>query len=137
MMLKTKSKNQKPIEVEVSLRYTCPDKNCNLSHWIFLREAQTKNFKIVCECGTVFKPKRIKKIEILYTSKEIEDDVSQKTNSKEEYPKCVLHAVNIMVSLGYSKKESQEKIKEIYDIEKITDSSILVKRTISQFGEIK
>lgn len=136
-MLKTKLKNQKPIEVEVSLKYTCPNKNCNFNHWIFLREAQTKNFKIVCECGTVFKPKCIKKIDILYASEEIEGDLPQKNNFKEEYPSYVLRAVNIMVSLGYSKKESQQKIKEIYDIEKITDPSILVKRTISQFGEIK
>lgn len=136
-MSKTKLRSQKPIEVEASLKYTCPNNDCNFNHWIFLREAQTKNFKIVCECGEVFKPKCIKKIEIVYLSEETDKNLPKKDDSKENYPSFVYRAINMMVSLGYSKKESQEKIIEIYNIEKITDPSTLVKRTISQFGEIK
>lgn len=65
--MKTKKiKNQKPISLDVHLKYRCPNHNCGYEHWLSLLETQTQNFKIVCECGSVFKPKRINKIKVIY-----------------------------------------------------------------------
>ena len=60
------TKNQKPISLDVHLKYRCPNNNCGYEHWLSLLETQTKNFKIVCDCGTVFKPKKIKTLKIIY-----------------------------------------------------------------------
>lgn len=138
-MLKTKLKNQKPIDIDVSLKYICPNANCKFHHWLFLREAQTKNFKIVCDCGTIFKPKRIQNIEIVYAIKESvkkpvdESDSSAKIDQSPEY---VRRAINIMVSLGYSKEDAQSQVLEIFTKEKIEDPGVLVKKAILNIGGI-
>lgn len=139
MKIKTK-KILKPIDVDVSLKYTCPNNDCKFDHWLFLREAQAKNFKIVCECGTIFKPKRIQKIEIVYANQEsVKETVDKPKGSGKikKYPEFVSRAVNMVVSFGYPKKDAQDKIVLLYEQEKIIDPAILVKKAISQFGDIK
>ena len=64
--MKTKKKTERPIEIDAHLKYKCPNDSCGYFHWLSLQEAQTKNFKIVCDCGNVFKPKRIKTLEIIF-----------------------------------------------------------------------
>lgn len=138
-MLKTKLKIQKPTNLEVSLKYICPNINCRFDHWLFLREAQAKNFKIVCDCGTIFKPKRIKNIEIVYAVKEsIEKTVDEQESSVtiDEHPDCVRRAINIMVSLGYSKEDAQSHVLEIFTKEKIEDPGVLVKKAVLNIGGI-
>lgn len=138
-MLKTKLKIQKPTDLEVSLKYICPNINCRFDHWLFLREAQAKNFKIVCDCGTIFKPKRIKNIEIVYAVKEsIEKTVDEQESSVtiDEHPDCVRRAINIMVSLGYSKEDAQSHVLEIFTKEKIEDPGVLVKKAVLNIGGI-
>lgn len=138
-MLKTKFKRQKPIDIDVSFKYTCPNTDCKFDHWLFLREAQTKNFKIVCDCGTIFKPKRIQNIEIVYAVKEsVEKPVDESASSDkiDKMPECVYRAINMMVSLGYSKKDAHSHILEIFEKEKIEDPSILVKKAVSHIGGI-
>lgn len=128
----------KPIEIDASFKYICPD--CGYNFWIYLREVQTKNFKIVCECGTIFKPKRIKKLQIVYSNEELIKkplDKPEDSDTIREYPEYVFRAINMMVSLGYSKKESHNSIICIYESEKCTDPGTLVKKAISHFGGIK
>jgi hypothetical protein len=60
-------KNQKPTELDVHLKYRCPE--CARDHWLALRETQTRGFIIVCECSTIIKPKLIKDIKIQYNKK--------------------------------------------------------------------
>jgi Holliday junction resolvasome RuvABC DNA-binding subunit len=135
----TKTKSQKPIDIDVSLKYICPNDNCKFDHWLFLREAKSKNFKVVCECGTIFKPKRIKIIEVVYAKAE---SVEKPVDSEEEsgkidtLPQCVIRAIKMMVSLGYSKKEAQTHIMSVYNAEKIEDHAVLVKKAISLIGGI-
>lgn len=78
MKTKQKIRIQKPIKQEVSLLYVCTNQNCRNQHWLFLHEAQTKNFKVVCECGEVFKPKLITNVEIHYC-------LSEKKKSKKKF----------------------------------------------------
>lgn len=67
MKIPTIKKHQKPIDADIHFKYKCPDVNCSCLHWLSLKETQTKNFKIVCDCGLVFKPKQIQKIKVLYS----------------------------------------------------------------------
>ena len=63
-MLKKKVQSQKPIEHDIHLKYKCP--TCDQHHWLAFREAKTKNFKVVFDCNTVFKVKRISAFKIKY-----------------------------------------------------------------------
>lgn len=134
-----KKKNQKPIEIDVSFKYNCPNKICEITHWLFLRQAQTQNFKVVCECGTVFKPKQVKTVQIVYTSSESVKkvfDSSKSCDTVETVSECVRRATNIMVSLGYQKDKILESLKKVQQSEKIDDYKILVKKAISKLGGI-
>jgi hypothetical protein len=73
---------QKPIEIDASFLYICPNRGCSSKYWLFLREVQTKNFKIVCDCGMVFKPKTVDHIKISYKKK-------QKPKTKQSIPPTV------------------------------------------------
>lgn len=129
---------QTPIELDVSFKYICPGTDCNISHWIFLREAKTKNFKIVCECGTVFKPKRIKNIRLIYANqKSIKNKIDNQGQSDRisNSDPIVKRAISIMKSLGYSEKESFDSISSACILNNYTDPKILVKTAISNFGE--
>jgi|688.fasta_scaffold185619_2 hypothetical protein len=136
--MKTKLKVQKPIEIDVSLKYKCTNKDCGFDHWLFLREAKTKNFKIVCDCGTIFKPKRIQNIEVVYAIKEsVEKPVDNPEESgKMEDIECVSRAINMMISLGYSKKDAQDSVIFIFKNEHIFDPSVLVKKAVLHIGGI-
>lgn len=136
-MMKTKKKIQKPIEIDVSLRYKCINNNCNFDHWIFLREAKTKNFKIVCECGEIFRPKRIKTIEVVYaTVKSVKKsmDFTEYSDTVGIVPECAVRAIKMMISLGYSEKDSQKHVMIVYNSEQIADAGTLVKKAISNIG---
>lgn len=131
---------QKPIELDVSLKYTCPNINCNISHWLFLREAKTKNFKVVCDCGTTFKPKRIKNLTVVYSKQKSTKNRVDKTHSSDKLcdsDPILIRAINIMKSLGYSEHEALSCINAVYSSNVYNDPGILVKAAISNLGVIK
>lgn len=122
--MKTKKiKNQKPISVDVSLKYRCPNTDCNNEHWLFLLEAQTKNFKIVCECGTVFKPKRINDLKIVYEKK-------AKTGTPNKKDSLIEKAVPSLVDLGFATQEAKELLHQAYIKYPTDDLSLLIKNTL-------
>ena len=137
--MKTKKiKNQKPIKVDVSFRYVCPNSDCGFDHWLFLREVQTKNFKVVCDCGTVFKPKRIKNIRIVYAKSEsVKTDIDKSNKSDTFDANIVSSAIKTMIQLGFSKQESLEAISSIDSKETFDDHILLAKTAISKLGGIK
>ncbi len=134
-------KNQKPIEVEASFKYVCPNPKCGFDHWISLKEAKTKGFKIVCDCNFVFSPKRIKKIKIAYY-----DDDKKKDKTNPPTPQVVekIHHISdsllskastVMRGFGFTKSESENLIIESYKKEPIEDYKLLVKNILSKIGE--
>ena len=126
-----KIKIQKPIDTDVSLKYNCP--TCNLEHWLFLREAQTKNYRVVCDCGTVFKPKRVNRIKILYASL---DKPKEIVEEKSDIPVDVLdQSVKILCDHGFSKRESVDLVKRAFSVEHSLSVISLVKTAIKLFGE--
>lgn len=134
-------KNQKPIDVEASFKYVCPNPKCGFDHWISLKEAKTKEFKIVCDCNFVFSPKRIKKIKIAYC------DDKNKIIDKTSVPVPVAEKIHyisdallskasaVMIGFGFTKSESKNLIAEYYKKEPIEDYKLLVKNTLSKIGE--
>lgn len=128
MNINTKLINQKPIDIDVSFKYLCPQ--CNLEHWLFLRETQTKNYKVVCECGQVFTPKRIKKLRIIYNNK------TQSAKKTIKLPLDILdECTKILVGYGFDSKKSAKIIELAYKQIKLTDIPSLIKMAIKLFGD--
>lgn len=89
-------KNLKPLEIEAHLKYRCP--NCEILHWISLKEASTKGFIVVCECNSILKPKLITDLRIKYQPK----NTKIKTEAKEvvEQPPVVTQSEEPAVEIS-------------------------------------
>lgn len=111
-MTKILKKRQKPTKVDAHFRYKCPNQDCGYDHWLSLKESQTKSFKIVCdECSTVFYPKCIAKIKIVYASNTKID----KTKKHISAPKKIIDdCCTALVKYGFTKKESIELVENHY-----------------------
>jgi hypothetical protein len=136
-MITKKKKNQKPTEISASFKYTCPNTDCGFNYWLFLREVQTKNFKIVCDCGTIFKPKLIKKIKIVYHASDPVKETLDKaeTSDKIRTSQALINsAINTMVGLGYKKQEAKVCIELVCESEIFVDHFLIVKKAISKIG---
>lgn len=124
----------KSSKIEASLLYICPNINCKIEHWLFLRESQTHNFKIVCECGTVFKPKTIKNITVKYFDP-IQTEI--KPSTKDIISNKILNqCVRILSQYGFDKTESETLIKKAHADLNTSDPAQLVK-IVLQSLEIK
>lgn len=145
-----KTQNQKPIEIDAQFKYRCP--NCGWEHWLALRQVRTKNFKVVCDCDTVFKPKRIKSISIVYPVKNTKstDSIVEKTPvvEKKEDPvststripleESILdRCVKLLIKYGFTSTESKDLIDKAYDAIGVSDVGLLVKKALEILGENK
>jgi hypothetical protein len=140
--MKTKTKNQKPIEIDAHFKYRCSANNCGFDHWISIKEAQTKNFKIVCDCGSVFSPKRIKKLKIIYAVNVIKttNDNSNKKNESvavEKIPVDLQNScVKLLVGYGFTKNESLELSSKAFAKHKVTNAGLLIKYILQNLEEL-
>jgi|LakMenE18May11ns_1017448.scaffolds.fasta_scaffold9837557_2 hypothetical protein len=133
-MIKTNLKSQKPIETDASFKYQCPSEDCNNKHWLFIRQAQVKNFKIVCECGLVFKPKQIKHIKIIYEKPKRKRKTSE--DIVDSIPVDLLNqCAKVLSGYGFDLDESKELIKQSYNSCKTNDIGSLIKNALKSFGE--
>lgn len=141
MTTKTKKTYQKPIELDLHLKYRCPD--CGDDHWLSMLEAKTKGFKIVCSCGMIIHPKRLQKIQLSYISKKIEQPVSTNqqsktpiTSSQVQENSCSIPAdllkksSRLLMNYGFIDKEAEELIKTAYEKSKSTDTVELMKQAL-------
>jgi hypothetical protein len=133
-MTKTKLKSQQPIEIDASFKYKCPSENCDNEHWLFIRQTQVKNFKIVCECGLVFKPKQIKNIKIIY-----EKPISKRKKTEDIIDSIPVDLLNqcakVLSGYGFDLDEAKELIKQSYNSSKTNDVGSLIKNVLKSFGE--
>jgi Holliday junction resolvasome RuvABC DNA-binding subunit len=114
----------KPTKIDSSFLYICPKEECKNEHWLFLREVQTKNFKVVCDCGVVFKPKTIKKISIKYSKLSPKISNTKKDNIPvDSFKECV----TTLVGFGFSKNEAKDLLKKAYESNPTSDSIELIK----------
>jgi hypothetical protein len=98
---KIKHKNIEPKEYEVSFKYQCLE--CRNDHWLFLREVSVKNFKIVCECGSILLPKTIADMSIAYQN----NNEEKKVVVPPPVPPLDIRkeCATILESFGYSENE--------------------------------
>jgi hypothetical protein len=127
-MIKQKKKNQKPIDIDAHFKYKCPIISCGYDYWISLKQAQTKNFKIVCDCGEVFSPKPIESLKIVY-----------KKSNKKKYLKAPVdteqQCVKILTGYGFSIDESLEITKKGFTKYKETNPVSLVRLIVKNLEE--
>lgn len=143
----SKIKAVKPVDSMVDFRYICPNPRCSFDNWLTKKECQTKNFKVVCDCGEIFKPKQIQDIEIIYIEKypvdrkekhknipTPETNNKQKTEDDKEKNKFIEEAVKTLLAFGFTKEESNKMIIEEYEKTKIENPATLVKNSLDFFG---
>lgn len=125
-------KNLKPIEIEAHLKYRCP--NCEILHWISLKEASTKGFIIVCECNCILKPRLVIDLHIKYQSKNIKsksviqepiveeiiepqviEKITVEIPSKPVPPKELFDScIPVLQNYGFTSSEARELISDTY-----------------------
>jgi len=139
--------NQKPTEYDAHFRYLCKNPRCGYTHWLSLKETQTKNFKVVCDCGFIFKPKQILRLKIVYQipnkQKKIAVDeekhfVSLSTIKapKEDISVDVLNkCVITLVDYGFTKSESEQLLRNSFRQNPVNDCILLIKQTLESLGE--
>lgn len=139
--MKTKTKAIKPIDTSVSLIYACPQ--CLQQHWISLKAAKTKGYIIVCDCGSVFKPKRIDDIKILYIknkNKTIKSEIQecevllkeQQSEPTNNLPVDLLEkCVTVLAGYGFTKTEAASLLKQTYEKYQVIDAVSLIKLSLS------
>lgn len=159
-MIKLKIKNVKPIEIDAHFKYRCP--KCGWDHWISLKEAKTKNFKIVCDCNTSFKPKQIKNISIEYCIKNksskltptsqdsIQSNITSINNTQSEtkievVEKPVIRNLldkeildkcsKLLISYGFTSNEAKTLINQAYEKTNSDNVGLLVKNALELIGD--
>ena len=135
-----KIKTQKPISHDISFEYKCH--KCSMTHWVFLREVKVKNFKIICQCGKIIRPKRIKDIEIVYRQRKTNSQ--QKTQTPCDTLACppvprlpvdiLEQCVKILESYGYSKAISKDMILKSFNQTLDKDIKKLISHSLKTFG---
>jgi hypothetical protein len=137
-MDKTKYKDIKPTGCDAHFKYRCPSQDCGFFHWLSLKEAQTKNFKIVCDCGSVFSPKRIKKIKIAYltpVSKQQPIPFENKKKNTDPPDDLLQKGSEALIKYGFTKKESLDLLKKAFIEKPIYDMVQLIKVALTKVGE--
>ena len=146
--MKTKKKNQKPIDIEANLKYRCPKPSCGFDHWLSLKESQAKGFKIVCDCGFVFKPKQISKLKIVYkenTKPIVKEDNSPIIKSTQpvpivEVPKISVdfqqNCAKVLIGYGFTQSESMLLCEKAFEKNPINHIGSLVKYILQNLEQL-
>ena len=140
-MTKTKmKKNQKPIEADVHFKYRCANENCSCYHWLSLKECKAKNFIVVCECGSIFKPKQIKTIKIVYEKIKSASKASSQTVIDKEISSVPVDTtekcVKLLCSYGFTSEEANSMLLVAYQRNPTTEANLLVKYVLQNLGEL-
>lgn len=124
-------RNQTPIDCDAHFKYVCPNPKCSIQHWQSLQQVKVKNYKIVCDCGFIIKPKQIKSIDISYVN---DEENGSKDTNKIISSDLLDKSTKILVNYGFTKEEASSMIKDAYDKNPTTECSTLVKQTLESFG---
>lgn len=132
----TLKKNQKPIEYDIHLKYRCPNSNCEQIHWLSLLEAKTKNFKVVCDCGCVFKPKQVSNFKLLYTKRTNGQYKAQPVKDNPSIDEQLLKkTIQVLIGYGFTQQEANDLVIKTYGKSPTTDCATLVKNCLIILGE--
>jgi hypothetical protein len=126
MSIKKKSKkllkNQKPIESDIHLKYRC--NKCARDHWLSIKEASTKNFKIVCDCGKVFGVRLVTGFKLRYSQKLVKKSIKIPVDLLDK-------SVKLLVGYGFTIQEATDSITKSYLENPNDDFASLVKQTLA------
>lgn len=129
-------KNQKPIEYDIHLKYRCPNSNCEQIHWLSLLEAKTKNFKVVCDCGCIFKPKQVSNFKLLYNKQPKPSKIQHNKSDETQIDQTLLQkTIQILIGYGFTQQEANDLIVKTYSKSPTTDCATLVKNCLIILGE--
>jgi len=143
-MEKRKIQRIEPAGHDIALKYVCPNPSCLFIHWTSLRESQTKNFKMVCDCGNVFIAKRIRDVTINYVCDEKKKEVDSLPIAESPADTTIedaddLHfleeAQKTLVKFGFAEREAEYMIFKEYEKSGSTNPATLVKMSLDFFGE--
>jgi hypothetical protein len=134
--MKTKS-IQKPIELDVHLKYLC--ESCGQTHWLSLRETSTKNFKVVCDCGNVFRVKLTKRCKIIYQKKSIKPKtpappIPVQTKQTELSKQILDQGIDILSRYGFTVAEAHSMLMDTYKKHQTDDLGLLIKNSLASLG---
>lgn len=134
--------NQKPISLDLHLKYRCPNVDCGYTHWLSLQETQTKNFQVVCDCGLVFSPKRIQQVRIKYHKKKIISKIEEQTELTPEIKNSIEvsvleKCVKALIQYGFTKLESEDLVNRSFEIVQNNDIGLIMKKCLELIGENK
>ena len=131
-----KKKNQKPIDYDIHLKYRCPNNKCNYEHWLSLKETKIKDFKVVCDCETIFSPKQIEKIDIVYLQTKLDEKKKDEEKIKNEViPNDLLErSTKTLINYGFTKEESEKMLISNYIKDITEDCSTLIKKALKSIG---
>lgn len=133
MTTKTILKNQKPIDLDLHLKYECS--NCNAIHWLSLKETQTKNYKILCDCNCIIKPKTVDKVKLTYINTKKVVKQQHSVVLEEEIPVDLLKkCVTMLTGYGFEKDESENLTKEYHKANPNLNCVDLIKHILKSFG---
>jgi hypothetical protein len=136
-MIQNQVKSLKPISLDAQFKYRCTNTECESEHWLFLNQVQVKGFKLVCDCGNVYKIRQIANIKTQFSKKTqkpiIESNKSSEIVTKAE-PEYLKKAYKILETYGFSNKEAVDLVNKVYDLTNQNNPLLLVKDVLKIFG---
>jgi hypothetical protein len=129
----TKIKSLKPISLDAQFKYRCTSPECESEHWLFLNQVQVKGFKLVCDCGNVYRIRQIENIKIQY-SKKTQKPITESEILDEVEPEYLKKAYKILENYGFSNKEAVDLVNKVYDLTNQSNPLLLVKDALKIFG---
>jgi hypothetical protein len=127
-MNQTIIKNLKPIDQDIHFKYQCPA--CGINHWLSLEETKTKGFKVVCDCKTILKVKKIQNIKLKYHRQYTKPDVDLSNLN-------IGKAITILENYGFPLEECQQLITSCNIQKNDTVANIVKKSLAYKLGDIE
>jgi hypothetical protein len=136
-MIQNQIKSLRPISLDAQFKYRCTNTDCESEHWLFLNQVQVKGFKLVCDCGIVYKIRQITNIKTQYSKK------NKKPKTEHDKPSEIViqvesehlkKAYKILETYGFSNKEAVDLITRAYSTNKCDNPLLLVKDALKIFG---
>jgi Holliday junction resolvasome RuvABC DNA-binding subunit len=92
-----------------------------------------KGFKLVCDCGNVYKIRQITNIKTQF-SKKNQKPTTESEIVDEVEPEYLKKAYKILETYGFSNKEAINLVNKVYDLTNQNNPLLLVKDALKIFG---
>jgi hypothetical protein len=102
-----------------------------------MKEAQTKGYRIVCDCNEILRVKLVEKNEIIYSQATKKESLTITPEKKQEtIPLDLLkQSCTILLGYGFDISEAEKLIVSTFDRTPIYICVDLIKQALKNFGE--